>query len=101
MGQTKILVVEDDAPIRRGLCDALRYAGYAVEECPTGDEALDRAYATSPDLLNFCAGRRVTISWRRCGIHISWPDLSSFRRFFSSDDEYQVLPSNFTSARPA
>ena len=51
MAQTKILVVEDDAPIRRGLCDALRYAGYAVEECPTGDEALATACASSPDLL--------------------------------------------------
>jgi DNA-binding response OmpR family regulator len=51
LAQTKILVVEDDAPIRRGLCDALRYAGYAVEECPTGDEALATAYASSPDLL--------------------------------------------------
>ena len=51
MAQTTILVVEDDAPIRRGLCDALRYAGYAVEECPTGDEALAMACATAPDLL--------------------------------------------------
>ncbi len=51
MAQTKILVVEDDAPIRRGLCDALRYAGYAVEECPTGDAALATACASSPDLL--------------------------------------------------
>jgi DNA-binding response OmpR family regulator len=45
------LVVEDDAPIRRGLCDALRYAGYAVEECFTGDAALATACAASPDLL--------------------------------------------------
>ena len=51
MAETKILVVEDDAPIRRGLCDALRYAGYAVEECPIGDEALATAFAASPDLL--------------------------------------------------
>jgi len=51
LAQTKILVVEDDAPIRRGLCDALRYAGYAVEECPTGDAALATACAVSPDLL--------------------------------------------------
>ncbi len=48
MAQTKILVVEDDAPIRRGLCDALRYAGYAIEECPTGDAAQAVASATSP-----------------------------------------------------
>ena len=51
MAQTKILVVEDDAAIRRGLYDALEYAGYAVEQCPTGDEALDMACALSPDLL--------------------------------------------------
>ena len=51
MPQTRILVVEDDAPIRRGLCDALRYAGYAVDECPTGDAAVAMACAASPDLL--------------------------------------------------
>ncbi|MDH3629008.1 MAG: response regulator transcription factor [Acidobacteriota bacterium] len=51
MPQTTILVVEDDEPIRRGLSDALRYAGYAVEECSRGDEALSTAYAASPDLL--------------------------------------------------
>lgn len=51
MAQTTILVVEDDAPIRRGLCDALRHAGYAVAECPTGDDALASACAASPDLL--------------------------------------------------
>jgi DNA-binding response OmpR family regulator len=46
-----ILVVEDDAAIRRGLCDALRYAGYAVEECQTGGEAPALVCASSPDLL--------------------------------------------------
>jgi DNA-binding response OmpR family regulator len=51
LAQVRILVVEDDAPIRRGLCDALRYAGYAVEECSTGDAALATACAASPDLL--------------------------------------------------
>jgi len=51
LAQTKILVVEDDAPIRRGLCDALRFSGYAVEECSTGSAALATACSTSPDLL--------------------------------------------------
>ncbi len=51
MAQTKILVVEDDAPIRRALVDALRFAGYAVEECATGDRAVEAACAQSPDLL--------------------------------------------------
>jgi DNA-binding response OmpR family regulator len=49
--QTKILVVEDDAAIRRGLADALRFAGYAVAECARGDEAVGRALAETPDLL--------------------------------------------------
>jgi len=51
LAQTTILVVEDDAAIRRGLCDALAFAGYAVGECARGDEAVDRALASSPDLL--------------------------------------------------
>jgi len=51
LAQTSILVVEDDAAIRRGLCDALAFAGYAVEECARGDEAVDRALAAAPDLL--------------------------------------------------
>jgi DNA-binding response OmpR family regulator len=51
LAQTTILVVEDDAAIRRGLCDALAFAGYAVGECARGDEAVERALASSPDLL--------------------------------------------------
>jgi len=51
LARTTILVVEDDAAIRRGLCDALAFAGYAVEECARGDEAVDLTLASSPDLL--------------------------------------------------
>jgi two-component system, OmpR family, alkaline phosphatase synthesis response regulator PhoP len=51
LAQTTILVVEDDAAIRRGLCDALAFAGYAVGECARGDEAVDRALAAPCDLL--------------------------------------------------
>jgi DNA-binding response OmpR family regulator len=51
VARTTILVVEDDAAIRRGLCDALDFAGYAVGECARGDEAVDRALSSPPDLL--------------------------------------------------
>jgi DNA-binding response OmpR family regulator len=51
LAQTKVLVIEDDPAIRRGLCDALAFAGYAVRECARGDEALDVALSSSPDLL--------------------------------------------------
>jgi DNA-binding response OmpR family regulator len=46
-----ILVVEDDAAIRRGLVDALRHAGYAVLECAAGDEAASLAIESPVDLV--------------------------------------------------
>jgi DNA-binding response OmpR family regulator len=49
--QRKILVVEDEAAIRRGIVDTLRYAGYEAEEAPDGDEGLTRALAPGLDLL--------------------------------------------------
>ncbi len=51
MARTTIFVVEDDPAIRRGLCDALRFAGYAVSECARGDEAVAGVLASTPDLL--------------------------------------------------
>jgi DNA-binding response OmpR family regulator len=38
-----ILVVEDEAPIRTGLCDVLAYRGYAPTAAATGDDGLARA----------------------------------------------------------
>jgi two-component system response regulator RegX3 len=35
-----VLVVEDEEPIRTGLCDVLAFHGYAVEPVERGDEAL-------------------------------------------------------------
>ncbi len=46
-----ILVVEDDAPIRRGLVDALRFAGYTPLEAPDGAAGLDLALTTDVDLV--------------------------------------------------
>ncbi len=45
------MVVEDDAPIRRGLVDALRFAGYTVRECADGEEARTRVKAPDLDLV--------------------------------------------------
>ena len=47
----RILVVEDDPAIRRGLVDALGCAGYAVTECERGDRALQTALGMRPDLV--------------------------------------------------
>lgn len=49
--QLRILVVEDEASIRIGLCDVLRFRGYLVESAVDGEEALRCVQAEVPDLL--------------------------------------------------
>jgi len=46
-----VLVVEDDAAIRRGLVDSLTFAGYAVLECSDGLGAKRLAVAAELDLV--------------------------------------------------
>jgi DNA-binding response OmpR family regulator len=46
-----VLVVEDDAAIRRGLADALDLAGYAVREASDGLQGLDGAARGGLDLV--------------------------------------------------
>jgi DNA-binding response OmpR family regulator len=49
--QTTVLTVEDDAAIRRGVVDALRFAGYEPLEAACGDEGRKMALERSYDLL--------------------------------------------------
>jgi DNA-binding response OmpR family regulator len=51
MHQKRILVVEDDAAIRRGLVDALGFAGYATVEAGEGAAGLAAALGSDCDLL--------------------------------------------------
>lgn len=51
MPLANVLIVEDDAAIRRGLVDALKFAGYAVQEAPDGKAGLERATASGIDLV--------------------------------------------------
>lgn len=51
MSQRRILVVEDDAAIRRGLVDALRFGGYAVHEAADGRSGLAAALGEDLDLV--------------------------------------------------
>src|SRR5688572_11939771 len=46
-----VLVVEDDAHIRLGLCDSLRAEGYEVTDCCAGSEALPLFKQRKPDLV--------------------------------------------------
>ncbi len=47
----RVLVVEDDAAIRRGLVDALKFAGYATLEAGDGAAGLDAATGAEIDLM--------------------------------------------------
>jgi len=47
----KILTIEDDAAIRRGIVDALRYLGYSVLEAGHGDLGKEMAVQQQYDLL--------------------------------------------------
>jgi DNA-binding response OmpR family regulator len=51
MQPQSILTVEDDPAIRRGIVDALRFAGYNVFEAARGDTGREMALARSYDLL--------------------------------------------------
>ena len=51
MPHPAILIIEDDAAIRRGIVDAVRYAGYMPLEAAHGDAGLKMALARDYDLL--------------------------------------------------
>ncbi len=46
-----LLIVEDDAHIRMGLCDALRGEGYEISECSDGLQAAPLMRQRQPDLI--------------------------------------------------
>lgn len=47
----KVLVVDDESPIRQAIAMALKYEGFAVESAATGREALAAAERTRPGLI--------------------------------------------------
>jgi len=51
VNQKTVLVIEDDSAIRRGVVDALRFAGYAVQEAADGERGLAAALAGGADLI--------------------------------------------------
>jgi DNA-binding response OmpR family regulator len=51
MPRTTVLVIEDDASIRRGLVDALSFAGYGVLQCGDGAKAASMALESEIDLV--------------------------------------------------
>lgn len=51
MTEKKILVVEDEAPLRNALCDGLRAQGFTVFEAKDGQEGLESALKEKPHVI--------------------------------------------------
>jgi DNA-binding response OmpR family regulator len=51
MNTKRVLVVEDDSAIRRGIVDSLQFAGYEVLQAPNGNEGMAQALRATFDLL--------------------------------------------------
>jgi len=51
MAQTRILVVEDDAAVRRGVADAFTASGYVIHEAADGPRGLEKALSVDPELV--------------------------------------------------
>src|SRR5437016_5084846 len=51
MPKARIVVVEDEPAIRRGVSDALRLSGYEVTEAPDGNAGLREAASAGVDLV--------------------------------------------------
>ena len=51
MAARRILVIEDEEPIRRGVVDALTFAGYDAVEAPDGESGLSAARGSDVDLV--------------------------------------------------
>jgi DNA-binding response OmpR family regulator len=51
MNTRRVLVVEDDSAIRRGIADALQFAGYEVLQAPDGNDGMTQGLRATFDLL--------------------------------------------------
>src|SRR6185436_8937017 len=51
METRRVLVVEDDSAIRRGIADALEFAGYEVLQAANGNDGMAQALRATVDLL--------------------------------------------------
>ena len=51
MAARRVLIIEDDPAIRAGIADALKFHGYAVEECDGGAGATELALRAAHDLV--------------------------------------------------
>ncbi|MBZ0299547.1 MAG: response regulator, partial [Anaerolineae bacterium] len=83
---TKILVVEDEAPLRESIVDTLSFEGYEVVQAEDGRKGLTCAQVEQPDLV-VC--------------DIAMPELNGYELLLKlrEDPETATLPFIFLTAR--
>jgi len=86
MPSPRILVVEDDEAIRRGIVDALRFAKYEVAECADGEAARELALRGGFDL---------------CLLDVMLPGVDGFTILDTLRRERSALPVILITARGA
>ena len=62
----RILVVEDEPELNRLLTKRLKSAGYSVDSCVDGRDALDHLPGAEYDALVLILCCRVSAAWRFC-----------------------------------
>jgi len=61
-----VLIVDDDAMLRRALAARLAWAGFQVETVPNGRQAIDRCAMNRPDAVILDVGLPDTSGYRVC-----------------------------------
>ena len=84
MPLASLLVVEDDDAIRRGLVDALKFAGYTVSEAPDGRRAVELGMTGTHDLVL---------------LDVMLPELDGFEVLSALRGAQPLLPVIFLTAR--
>lgn len=108
---TKILVVDDEPDVRTYLRTLFAKAGYTVETAGDGEEGLERARQTQPDLifLDILMPKRTGIMlYRRLRKDTDLAEvpvviltgLSQYRSFFAQDFEQVPHPERFVEKPP-
>ena len=69
-----LLVVEDDEAIRRGLVDAVKFAGYRVLEADNGRDGLDLAVAADDIIIRQVGAGGYWVQCRGSGTIIQEPN---------------------------
>jgi two-component system response regulator MprA len=73
--RSSVLVVDDDAPVREALADALEDEGYSVMLASNGEEALAKISSARPDLILLDVMMPSMDGWHFLSARLRDPDV--------------------------